>query len=178
MISEEMLKNFDFFSNMDKEKLAEISQLSETHEYNSGDIIFNQGEKAENIYGLLDGEVELRAVFNYKTITKNIQYEESVHTMEEIIERSIKVATIGPNLIFLWSAFVKPHIATSTAICSEDSRAFVLPAYKIKEMLEKDPAFGYMFMVKLSEVIYRRLGARTDKLVEIWGHTFDAGEID
>jgi len=70
MISKDMLKNFDFFSNMNEEKLAEISKLSETHEYNSGDIIFNQGEKAENIYGLLDGEVELRAVFNYKTITK------------------------------------------------------------------------------------------------------------
>ena len=178
MISKDMLKNFDFFSNMDKEKLAEISKLSETHEYNSGDIIFNQGEKAENIYGLLDGEVELRAVFNYKTITKNIQYEESVHTKEEIIERSVKVATIEPNRVFLWSAFVKPHIATSTAICSKNSRAFVLPAYKVKKIFDKDPAFGYMFMVKVSEVICRRLDHRTDKLVEIWGHTFDAGEID
>ena len=178
MISNEILKSFDFFSNMDEGKLAEISQLIETHEYNSGDIIFNQGEKAENMYGLLDGEVELRAVFNYKKITKNIQYEESVHTEEETIERSIKVATIGPNRVFLWSAFVKPHIITSTAICSKNSRFFVLPADKIKEMFEKDPSFGYLFMVKLSEIIYRRLSERTDKLVEMWGHTFEAGEID
>lgn len=178
MIDTELLKQFEFFSNIDQDELEKISQLCVTQEFNSGDIIFNQNEKAEKLYGVLEGEVELRAVFKEKTITKEIQYEESVHTKEETVEKPIKVSTIGPNKVFSWSAFVKPKKSTATAVCLKDTRVFFLPATEIYTIFEKDPAFGYIFMTRLSEIICRRLRERTEKLVEIWSDTFGTGEID
>jgi CRP-like cAMP-binding protein len=177
MLNKDQLSEFAIFSDVDQDKLAEIAQGCDILEFEPNDVIFHQDEMAENLYGLLDGEVELIIMFKDKTLKTKIKYEKSVQTQEETLERPIVFRTIGPGKIFAWSSLVEPRILTATARCSKKSRIFSLPAAHLIAMFEKDPAFGHLLMTRLSEIISQRLKNRTRMLIEAWGEAFSADRM-
>jgi CRP/FNR family cyclic AMP-dependent transcriptional regulator len=172
MVNKEMLSNFAIFSDVDQDELAEIAQGCGILEFKPNEVIFHQDEEAENLYGLLDGEVELIIMFKEKKLKTNIKYEKSLSTQEKTVERPIVFRTISPGKVFGWSSLVKPRIFTATARCSKKSQIFSLPASHLVAMFEKDAALGYLFMIRLSEIIAQRLRTRTKMLIEAWGEAF------
>lgn len=172
MLNQAMLSEFAIFSEVDQDKLTEIAQGGEILELEPNDVIFRQDEAAENLYGLLDGEVELIIMFEEKKLKTKIKYEKSIQTREKIVERPIVFRIISPGEIFAWSSLVEPKILTATARCSKKSRIFSLPAAHLVAMFEKDAALGYLLMTRLSEVISQRLKTRTRMLIEAWGEAF------
>ncbi len=172
MLNKDILSEFAIFSHVPQDKLAEIAKGCVTLEFKPNDVIFYQDQVAENLYGVLDGEVELSITFKEKRLRTDIKYEKSIQTRKETVERPIVFRTIGPGKIFAWSSFVRPKIMTSTARCSKKSRIFSLSAAHLVAMFEKDAALGYLFMTRLSEIISQRLKTRTKKLIEAWGETY------
>jgi CRP-like cAMP-binding protein len=177
MLNKDVLSGFAIFSEVDQDKLAEIAQGCEVLEFEPNDMIFHQDEVAENFYGVLDGEVELIIMFEEKTLKTDIKYEKSIQTREETAERPIVFRTIGSGRVFGWSSLVEPRILTATARCSKRSRIFSLPAAHLVAMFEKDPALGYLFMTRLSEIISQRLRTRTRMLIEAWGEAFEVDRM-
>ena len=173
MLNQDMLSRFSFFSHVAQDKLEEIAQWGDILEFKPDEVIFHQDEEAENLYGLLDGEVELIIVFEEKKLKTNIKYEKSVQTREKTVERPIVFRTISPGEVFAWSSLVEPRILTATARCTKKSRIFSLPAARLVAMFEKDTALGYLFMTRLTEIISQRLKTRTRMLIEAWGEAFE-----
>ena len=177
MLEKELVTGFSIFSELPQEKLSEVAQRGKILEFDSNETIFQEGETALNLYGVLDGEVELSLIFRDKILKTDIQYEKSIQTRIETIEKDIVVDSIGPGEIFGWSALIRPRLLTSTAKCSKPTRIFSLPAADLKAIFDKDPQVGYVFMERLSEIISQRLRHRTDKLIEIWCEAFEVNRI-
>ncbi len=178
MINKEMMSQFSIFSCIPNNHLEEVASDCNVLELKDGDVIFHQHEAAVNIYGVLEGEVELSIVFKERVLKTDISYEESVITRVETREKPIIVDTLGPREIISWSSFVKPCITSATARCVGDTRVFSLPVSPLKALFEKNPSTGYCFMEKLSETISYRLNNRTDKLIESWGEAFGSNKTD
>ncbi len=172
-----MLSEFAIFSDISQDKLAEIEKHCEIRKFNQNDIIFDFGGSATNLYGVLDGEVELILVFKEIIHKTDIEYEESIQTRSEVLEKPIVIDTLGPGEIFGWSSMVSPGKWTATARCSTLANLLSLPGAGFKAMLDKDPELGYSVMGKLCEIISQRLNNRTEKLIESWGEAFEVGKI-
>lgn len=177
MIDKEMLKNFAIFSDIPQECLSEMVQWGKVIEFNPNETVFQNGESASDVYGVVEGAVELSLVVKDKILKTDIKYEESIQTHMEIIEKDIIVGSIGPGEIFGWSAFIKPRLFTTTARCSRATRVISLPADKIKGLFDRNLQVGYVFMEQLSEIISQRLRDRTDKLIESWSQAFDVSRV-
>ena len=177
MIEKNLLEKFSIFSDIHAENLMEIAQFGDILEFSAGQTIFEDGEKASDLYGVLDGEVELGITVKDKILKADIQYEEALQTRIETIESVIIVESIDPGEIFGWSAFIDPRLYTSDARCSQPARILSLPADELKAIFAQSPQVGFVFMERLSEIISRRLRNRTDKLVESWSQAFDVNRI-
>ena len=177
MLDKGLLTGFSVFSDIPGDKLSAIAQMGERIEFKPQEVIFQQEDTAKNLYGVLDGEVELSLIFKGEVFKTDIQYEDSVHTRVEVLERPIIIDTVGPGEIFGWSSLVNPKRLTATAKCSKLTQVFSLPAADLKSTLDKDPGLGYVIMERLAEIISSRLQSRTDKLIEAWGEAFEVDKI-
>jgi len=173
----ELFQNFPIFSDIPQEHASEIARHGEIMEFESNDTVFHDGENACELYGLLDGEIELSFLVKEKLLKTNIQFEEYIQTHIETIEKQIVVDSIEPGEIFGWSSLVKPNRFSATAKCSKPARIFSLPADKLKLYFEQNPQIGFVFMEHLTEVISHRLKNRTNKLIEAWSEAFDVNRI-
>ncbi len=173
-----ILNRFEIFDGAPDESLESISQFCELREYGRDESIFEQGRPASHLYGLLDGEIELRLIFMERTLHTNIKYEETVVAEQKEEEKPITVDIIFPGQTFGWSSMViPPGNWTSTARSPQTARLFSVPADDLKDVLKAYPEFGYLFMSRLGGVISLRLQKRTEKLIEAWGEAFDVASI-
>lgn len=172
-----MIASLTIFSGIDQSHLTEIGQYAEILEFDSGRTIFQDGEKADTLYGVLSGEVELVLVARDEILKTDIQFEEYARSQTETVEREIIVDAIGPGEIFGWSALTPAGQFTSKAVCAEPSKVFALPADKVRSFFQQHPNVGYVFMERLAEVISQRLANRTDKLLDGWSEAFNVNRI-
>jgi len=177
MIEKELFEGFPIFSDIPQEHLSEIAQWGKVLEFDLNEIIFRDGENAFDLYGVVDGEVELSLMVRDKILKTDIQYEESIQTHIETIEKDIIVDSIEPGEIFGWSSFIEPRLFTTTAKPTKSNRIISLPADKFKAIFDKNPQVGYVFMQRLTEIISQRLRNRTNKLIESWSEAFDANRV-
>jgi CRP-like cAMP-binding protein len=177
MLEKELLKGFPIFYDIPQEHLSEISQVGKFSNFDLSQTIFQDGENAFNLFGVVDGEVELSITVRDKILKANIKYEEYVQTHFETIENDIIVDSIEPGEVFGWSALINPRLYTTTAKCSKPSIIMSLPADKLQAIFNKNSQLGYLFMVRVSEIISRRLRNRTNRLIEGWSQAFDVNRI-
>lgn len=177
MINADQLSKFKLFSDISPEKLAAIALKCDVLEFGTNDVIFKDGDEATNIYGVLDGEVTLSLIFEDKVLKTNIDYEESILSQYEVLEKPIVVDVVSRGEIFGWSALVSPHTSTATATCTMPVKVFAIPAETLCQMFQKDATLGFAVMSRLSELISQRLRNRTAKLIETWGAAFGIDEV-
>jgi len=172
-MKKELFNGIPIFADIPQEHLLEIVQWGKVLEFDLNETIFHVGENAFDLYSVVSGEVELSLVVRDELLKTDIQYEESIQTHIETIEKDIIVDSIKPGEIFGWSALIKPRLFTTTAKCSKSARIISLPADKLKAIFNKNPQVGFVFMERLAEIISQRLKNRTDKLIEGWSQAFD-----
>lgn len=178
MLNKQGLQNFDFFSELPVDRLDEILDLCEFISLKKDDILFKQNDRAENLYGILDGSIELSIVFQEQSLKTEVNYEESVYKSMEIKDRPIVVGKVTSGEIIGWSSFTKSLKMSASAKCLVDTSIFAIPTDKIFTLFKKDPSLGYGLMVKMCDIISNRLHKRTDLLVEAWGEAFHTNNIE
>lgn len=171
------LSNFSFFAGISHDRLAEIEAFSMVQIYEKGAAIFQNKEPAKNLYGLVNGDVNLSILFREEIITKDIQYEEYINTNVEILEKPVILEKIKSGDIFGWSALVEPERMTTTALCEKECEVVLLPASGLKQMFSNDPELGYLLTARISNIIAQRLDNRTEKLMDAWCSLFEAERI-
>jgi len=178
MIDKSLLSGTSILSEINGESLEEIARKCEVLECEPQHTVFRQEESATKLFGLLAGEIELVFMFKDRVLKTDIEYEESILSKYEILERPLVIDTVGPGEVFGWSSLVVPHGRwTATARCSKRSRLFFVDADHLRSMFDRNPALGYLFMTRLGGIMSQRLEQWTAKLIEAWGQAFEVHEL-
>lgn len=172
MVEPNQLSGFSIVADMPSEIIAEIARNATLKSFKTGVVLFEEGDMATELYGLLEGEVALSVLFRDRVLKAEVRHEQYVHKRVEIIEKEMVFETVAPGEIFAWSALIAPHQLTSTATCTAPTQLIALPADALEAIFERAPQAGALFMKRLAEVIAQRLRHRTDKLIESWYQAF------
>ena len=171
------LSLFPFFSGISRDRLAEIDAFSIVQTYEKGAAVFQSNEPARNLYGLIQGDVDLSILFKEEIITRNIKYEEYISTNVENLEKPVIIETVKNHDIFGWSSLVEPERMTATARCASDCEIILFPASDLKRIFNNDPELGYLLSSRINIIIAQRLNSRTERLVDTWCSLFETESI-
>lgn len=138
------LKVADLFAGVSDETLERLNKIARREERKSESILYEIGDPTDDLYILESGRVEFQ------------------------IGRDERTSAAGFVLVkgeaFGWAALLdhQPQ-RIAKAVCLEDSAMLRLNGEQIREVLESDPASGYLVMRKLSGLITRHMAGRTGK---------------
>ncbi len=115
--------------------LEEVARESIEKQFGKGDVIFREGEPAEEFYILIEGSVEI-----------------------SIGEKAAINFVLGrPGEVFGWAALVEPYLRTGTASCSADCKVLSVPSYTMERVMRKYPEDGLKIMRHLMGILAQRL---------------------
>lgn len=130
----DMLSQTPLFGGCSNETLVEIAKLASEGEYEKGQVIYEPGDKASDVYLLVDGIV----TFINKSGLEFLN-------VQRVMKRS---------MVFGWVALVPEHpTRLGTAQCLEDSIILSINGDKVLALLDKDTESGYRLMKQLSSMI-------------------------
>lgn len=154
MISPELLRRFPFFGVMKDEYLKMIAMHTEEVAFESGATLLSEGERAEGLYFLLDGNIDL-----YHTV-------ETAYRPE--LSRDFRVGEINPGEAFGLSACIEPRIYTATARAAKDSRVLKIEAAALQNICQQDKEFAYGLMNQVANIAMQRLNSTRVQLAAAW----------
>ncbi len=140
----QILKRCEVFMGLLDNGLIKIASLPSIHyrTFDADEVISNVGEPAENMYILVEGQVDLRLKIE--------------HIMDSQTE-GIKVDTVSKGSIFGWSALVQPYTYSRMAVCSMKSKVLVINGKELIRLMDDDEHMGYEIMRSIACVIASRL---------------------
>lgn len=142
------LAEFPLFRNLPDSLLDKIAALGEEISFSQGDTIFREGEQADKLHFLLDGELVLKV-----KLTSRPEY--------------ITVSAVSQRFeSFGWSGIVPPYHYTASAICETNCRVLTIPGVRFMKILEDNPAEGFAVMQRLTELISSRLRNSRQALIK------------
>jgi CRP/FNR family cyclic AMP-dependent transcriptional regulator len=133
------LSEFTLFRNLPEELLAKVAALGEESTFSQGDSIFREGEEADKLHFLLNGEIVLKVKLTSRP--------------EHITVSAVSQQYEG----FGWSGIVPPYHYTASAICEVDCKVLTVPGEDFMKLLSDNPAAGFTVMKRLAELIASRL---------------------
>jgi CRP-like cAMP-binding protein len=141
MISPEILRRYPYFANVRDESLRKIAMISEEEFIPAGRVIFREGDKADHLYIILQGEVD-------------IQY-----TLGSGEQRTVDTVVAGE--LIMWSALVEPYRSTALGTTRQDTKLVAIDAKQLREYCEQDHDLGYRMLLSVLKLLATRLeGAR------------------
>lgn len=140
-----------WFSALEPQHFQALLTLASSQEWDGEATIFREGEPADYLYLILEGQIAL----------------------ELYVPGSgrVTILTLGPDDIFGWSA-VLPIVGTRTASARavQPTRAVAFHSQKLREACEADHDLGYHVYRRLSNVIAGRLSATRLQLLDVYAH--------
>ena len=133
------LSEFGLFRNLPEELLDKVAELGEEMTFSQGDFIFREGERANKLHFLLEGNVVLKVNLTSRP-------------------ESITVSVISKQFeSFGWSGIVPPYHYTASAVCEMDCKILTIPGDDFMKLLSDHPEAGFIVMQRLTEIIASRL---------------------
>jgi len=139
MTSKKSIRDSWLFEGLPGEVLSRIEELATEKKYPSGTTIFSEGDPADDLYILAQGEVDLTYVLHCRSPV------------------TMRIARVLPGEVFAWSALAQNEKLTADARALVDCTACLIPADKLLEIMNGDPQIGYTVMSRLSQLIAKRL---------------------
>lgn len=130
----------ELFAGIAEGTLAQINALARREEYQQGGILYEIGDPADDFYVLESGRVEF------------------------LIGRDERTRPAGFMLrkgeVFGWAALLESQpVRIAKATCLERSTLLKINGKRVLNVLEADPASGYLVMRRLSSLIARYLAS-------------------
>jgi CRP-like cAMP-binding protein len=138
MVTPEMLSQCGLFEGLSEQHVNIIADIGEETTCQQGAVLFWDGDLAENLYILLEGEINVFVQLSSRP------------------ER-VTVSIINqPYQPIGWSGILAPHVYSASALCETDCRLVALDGEKLMQVLEDDPALGFVVMRRIAEVLSSR----------------------
>ena len=130
------------------QRLVDIATIKN---WDEGDTIFREGERDDNLYLILEGQVALEV------------YVEG--------HGRITILTLGLDEIFGWSAAL-PVVGTRTASARamRATQAIAFDSEALRQACEEDHDLGYHVYRRLTNVVAGRLSATRLQLLDMYAH--------
>ena len=135
-MSTAQLTSHEVFSFLRPEQVDAISSAAEEISLKAGDTVFQRGDKAEDFYVLLEGQVSLR-----------LPRADGVNLL---IDEARKGTVFGSCVCLQRDTY------TLSAQCSLDSRLLKIKASILKQLMDRDPVMGYAIQSLVSRVYFQR----------------------
>lgn len=141
------LMDLSIFSGLSMDQMDLLCPLFDSENFMGHQVIFEQGQSAEYLYILRDGEVEIR----YKPYDGPF----------------LTVARIFAGGVFGWSAALDHEHYTSAAVSMCDCSALRIRGSELRCLCESHPQTGVIILERLSEVISERLQATHKEVLKL-----------
>ena len=129
------INKYDLFGGISSRVMKEITDICVEEVYDKGTTIFNQGERAENLYILREGTLNL--------MVKN--------------GGSLVFSLSEPGEVFGWSSLFESGRYTASGICDTDLKVFKIERKELHKILKHNAGDGFIIMRRLAGVIANRL---------------------
>jgi CRP-like cAMP-binding protein len=140
MIPIKDLKEADLFRGLDSKQLQPFTKHFTEMNFQVGEVIFSQGNPAQNLYILSEGEVTL-----------------GIKTKGEIDITAYSVGKKGE--IFGLPCLIKPYRNNVSAVCKRRTRVFAIHGEVLRRLMMKNRRVGIEMMEKVAEIYYNRLNS-------------------
>ena len=130
------LESHEIFQLLRPEQVNTLSTAAEEVSLKAGETVFRRGEKADDFYVVLEGQVALRML--------------RPDGMSVLIDEVTGGAIFGSCLCFQIDTY------TLTAQCTEDSRILRIKASTLKKLMDDDLVMGYAIQTIISRVYFKR----------------------
>jgi CRP-like cAMP-binding protein len=130
-------KQVQIFHDLTAPQRARLASVFTLCEYQAGQTIFEQDERARNLYLVIQGEVEV------------------VFKPDDGPE--MMVARIKPQGVVGWSAAIGSPCYTSAVRCSIDSSLLRVDRHDLRILCDMDPGLGRILLERLAIIIAERL---------------------
>jgi CRP/FNR family transcriptional regulator, cyclic AMP receptor protein len=138
------LQSCRFLKNISPAHLDTISGFCSVDHYKAGSYIFRQGDFGDDLFIIIEGYVFLERAMDIGS-----------HKGSVVIDALGKGRTLG-----CWSTLLgEPHVLLSSANCQKDSTVIRLKGGKLRKCMEKDTAFGFFMLERLSFLLRDRIQA-------------------
>jgi CRP-like cAMP-binding protein len=144
MIGSDTLRRFSLFVEVEQPFREELSAISQEKAISKGEWLFHEGDKADALYLVLHGQVELKLKLDEK---RNLY---------------VTLTTLGEGDALGWSAIVEPYVYTLGALALDQVKLLRLEGENLRLLLEKNPEQGYILMRNIT----RAMGSRVNLLSE------------
>ncbi len=137
MISPEILRRYPYFAEVGEESLREVAMIAEEGVYPAGNVLFQEGDKAEKLYVVARGEID-------------IQY-----TLGSGEQRTVDTVVEGELL--MWSSLVEPYKSTAMGTTRKETKLVAIDGAKLRALCERDHDLGYRMLISLTQLLAVRL---------------------
>lgn len=129
------IQELELFQKLPSHIVNELAKFAVEESYPAEHVLFREGEDADHLYLLQDGQVAI--------------------TVEG--EKKIVFPITESGAIFGWSALVEPRKYTASAEFVMDSKVIKLDGERMLRLFERYPAEGLLIMRRLAGVVAGRL---------------------
>jgi len=140
MIPIKELKEAVLFRGLNTKQLRLFNKHFTEGNFQAGEVIFSQGETAQNLYIMSEGEVNL-----------------AVKAKGEIDITAYSVGRKGE--VFGLSSLVKPYRNNVSATCSKKTRVFSIRGETVRRLMQQNSKVGLEMMEKVAEIYFNRLNS-------------------
>jgi CRP-like cAMP-binding protein len=141
----EKIVRHSFFRDMQPQHLAILTGCASERDFRAGDIIFRQGEPANEFYLIEKGCVALEA--------------------HEPADGTVLVQELGAGEVLGWSWLFPPFAWRFGARAAEPTTVIVLNGARLLNASTEDHEFGYELMKRVAQAVIHRLQATRQQLL-------------
>lgn len=147
-VAPEILKRMDIFEFLKLEELKDIAELARFEEFEQGNLIFKEGERAEKIYMILEGRVSIE--------------------IEIYSGKRVSVYTLAKGKFFGYPSLLRTRKFTTYARCLDNVKVVSIVADElVDKIFKKDCRRGYLVMKRNAELIAQKLSDTRMQLLSL-----------
>jgi CRP-like cAMP-binding protein len=143
------LRQLDFCREMDDADLSRLASIAGWKEYQRGEVLFREGESADEVYLIVQGEVGL-SVFGPHLGHRHL-------------------ASVGAGELVGWSPILERTRMSDTARAMAPTQVVIVPGGKLIQLCYENPAFGVKFMHRTALTVAERLSAARLQMLDLCG---------
>lgn len=154
MVSPELLRRHPLFAPFNVEQLRRLAMIADENSAEVGEILFHECDPAQNLYLLLEGEIDL--------------FYTSQQEFHPTTSKEFLVGEVNPGEVFSISAMIPPYVLNASARATKPSRYVIINGEALRKLMDEDSLFGYAMMVEVTRVVMERLAYTRVQLAAAW----------
>jgi CRP/FNR family cyclic AMP-dependent transcriptional regulator len=147
----DVLQAIPWFQELSDEHFKKICEITHLVDVDQGTTLFNEGDRDENLYIILEGRVALE--------------------IYSPVRGRIRIYTAEPLDVIGWSSVtpvVRQRTASARAVL--DSRLLAIDGLALRLLCDEDCELGYKIMRRIANVVAARLMVTRLQLLDVFAH--------